>query len=289
MPTITGKDLFQAVALDVRTFFPNRSDFDIKVEYKGMYPSCKGAGPKTRICLPPEFEKTEISTADDFHFWLIVLGHEIAHYLNRHNDFNKPTHESALETNAIEDWADFFGTKLMMTIITFGPLTGPFYRLYPENKCYDTRLGSMANAFAKLVNSFYNTSSSRYSTRTTRVGNCVAGICSFLDKHQDGMNVVRSFGVMQRIYLSAGLSTVIRTEPMRFLEDISTTVEVHQAIQGLAPAITDGLRADLVPFIGMNFATTSEERSRYIAAIRAEAVRQGVQLETLPDQRHGQP
>jgi len=282
MPTISGGALFDAVAIDVRTFFPNRSNFEIKVEYRGTNPSCRGVGANTRICLPPEFRTLEISTADDLHFWLIVLGHEIAHYLNRHNDFNKGAQESALETKAIEDWADFFGTKLMMTIITFGPLINQFYKCYPENNRYETRLESMANAFTKLANGYYNIVSTRYSTRTVRVGNCAAAICSFLDKLTGEMNVVRSFGVMRRIYFSPGLELIMQSEPMSFPEDISTIVEIHQTIQGVAPAITEGLRSDLERFIGTTFATTPEERDRYVATMRAEAVRQGVSLERLP-------
>lgn len=284
MPTISGKALFDAVVIDVRTFFPQRLNFDVKVEYGGMNPCCKGVGSNTRICLPSEFQTLKISTAADLHFWLIVLGHEIAHYLNRHNDFNKLTQESMLETRAIEDWADFFGMKLVMTIITFGPMIGPFYKFYSENIHYETRLESMANAFGNLANSFYNTKSNRYSTRSTRVGNCVAGICSFLDRLHGGLDVERSFSVMKKFYFSAGLSLIIKTEPMCFPEDISTTAEVHQAIQGVAPAITDGLSEFLVPFIGTTFSSTPEERIRYVAFMRAEAVRQGVQFELSPDE-----
>ncbi len=195
MPTITGKSLFDAVAIDVQTFFPKRSDFVIKVEYGRLSPCCKGVGSNTRICLPKAFQTLQISTADELHFWLIVLGHEIAHYLNRHNEFNKQTQESTLETRAIEDWADFFGMKLVMTIITFGTLIGRFYPFYSENIRYETRLESMANVFGKLANSFYDSKSNRYSTRSTRVGNSVAAICSFLDKYHGGLAVVRSFDV----------------------------------------------------------------------------------------------
>jgi len=170
----------------------------------------------------------------------------------------------------------------MMTIITFGPLINQFYASFPENNSYETRLQSLANAFTKLANGYYNIVSSRYSTRTVRVGTCVTAICSFLDKYKGGMDVVRSFGVMRRIYFSPGLEAIMRSEPMRFPEDVSTMVEIHQAIQGVAPAITRGLRPDLEPFIGTNFATTPAERNRYVAAMRAEAVRQGVPLDQLP-------
>lgn len=282
MPTISGKSLLDAVVIDVRTFYAARSDFEIKVEYRGHIPTCRGVGATTRICLPPEFQTLEISTADDLHFWLIVLGHEIAHYLNRHNDFNVGAEESALETKAIEDWADFFGTKLMMSIITFGFLIAPFYACYPENTRYETRLGSLANAFTKLAGSFYDTASTRYSTRGLRIGNCVAAICSFLDKYNGSMNVARSFGVMRRIYLSSGLQSIVQTEPMRFPENADEMVKIHQSIQGTAPAITEGLNPSLLPFISTSFLTTPQERSRYVAEMRAEALRQGVELVEQP-------
>ena len=236
------------------------------MEFTGVNPSCRGTGGGCRICLPADFRDLEISNPDGLHFWLITLGHEIAHYLNRHNDFNVGAEESNFETRSIEDWADFYGTKLMMSLITFGERTQAIYAEYEGADNFTSRIESMARALFRLASTFFNFQSAKYAPRMTRVASCVNGINSFLDKY-NGMNVWRSIGVVQRIFLSPELEPIFKTEGLEFPESIDQTVTVHQAIQGPDPAISVGLAPSLEPFIGTNFITRLEERRQYAKAV----------------------
>lgn len=277
MIRITGKNLLDAVAQDVKSFFPGRSQFELKIEYSGNNPTCRGVGSNCRIRIPSVFKDCEINDPAELNFWLFVLGHEIAHYLNRHNDFNACTEESTLESRALEDWADFFGAKLMMTLITYGEQVAQFYRGFPENKG-SARFAYISEAFAKLANTFYVSSSSRYSPRLVRIGSGVAGIMSFIDRDIGDVNVWRSVSIMQQIYRSPSLNDIVMAENMEFPESIEPIVQIHQNIQGLAPAITEGLAPFLMQFIGTSYNGSKEERHQYVETMRQEALRQGLEV-----------
>lgn len=278
MFSITGKDLFDAIAHDIKAFFSGRSGFEVKVEYVGMNPKCRGVGGNCRICLPIEFRDLHISDAAELDFWLLVLGHEMAHYLNRHNDFNANAEEETFEKRAMEDWADVFGAKVMMTLITYGDRVGQIYTSFPENIDFDGRYAAMSKAFAKLAATFYATASARYSPRMVRIGSGVAGIMSFVDRFAGNLNVLRSVGIMNRIYLSPDLKPLFEAESMEFPESVDAIADVHQRIQGLAPAITEGLAPHLERYIGTAYGVGPEERRRYVEAVRQEALRQGLEL-----------
>lgn len=284
MSAITGLQLVDAVKADVASFFPNRQDFVVRVEFTGAKLSCRGTGDKCRICLPADFRNLEISNLDMLHFWLIAVGHEIAHYLNRHNDFNLGVEESNFETRSIEDWADFYGTKLMMALITFGERTRTIYKGYEGAEKLTSRIESMARALFQLTSTFFDVRSAKYAPRMTRVASCVNGINSFLDK-LNGMNVMRSMWVSKAVFLSPDLEPIFKTERLEFPESINQTVTVHQAIQGPDPAISIGLAQTLEPFIGTNFRTTPEERRRYIEAARKIAKDQGLIVAPFKDLR----
>lgn len=277
MPVVTGLQLVDAVKADVESFFPNREGFVVYVEFTGLKPSCRGTGDKCRICLPAEFQDIEISDLDALHFWLITLGHEIAHYLNRHNDFNVGAGEAKFETRSIEDWADFYGTKLMMSLIIFGERTQAIYTGYEGAKNFKSRIESMARALCRLATTFFDFKSQKYAPRMTRVASCVNGINSFLDKLK-GMEIRRSIWVMQTVFLSPQLKPIFEKEDLEFPESIEQTVTVHQAIQGPDPAISVGLAEWLEPFIGTNFITTPEERRQYTEAVRKISKDQGLDI-----------
>lgn len=284
MPALTGLHVINAVKADVESFFPNRQDFVVHVEFAGVNPSCRGTGNKCRICLPAAFRDLEISNLDEIHFWLITLGHEIAHYLNRHNDFNVDAEESKFETRSIEDWADFYGTKLMMSLIAFGERTKAIYMEYEGADNFTSRIESMARALFQLASTFFDVKSAKYAPRMTRVASCVNGINSFLDKYK-GMNVWRSMGVMQRIFLSPDIKPIFMVEGLEFPESIDQTVTVHRTIQGPDPAISIGLAQSLEPFIGTNFITTPEERRQYTEAVRKISKDQGLVVPPFEDLR----
>ena len=78
---------------------------------------------------------------------LIVLGHEAAHYLNRHNEHED---QSPVETRALEMWADFFGMKLALVAMTFGENLKNISAALPGWSSSDRRTDAVAEALAIL-------------------------------------------------------------------------------------------------------------------------------------------
>lgn len=112
-PAMTGQDVVEDFKADVEDFFEARHDFELRIEIAGNYPTCRGSGPTARIQLPGTMMGHSVEPFSDVAFLLLVLGHETAHYFHRHNEHYD---ESALEYRALEVWADYFGTKVVMTL-----------------------------------------------------------------------------------------------------------------------------------------------------------------------------
>jgi len=274
----TGKILFEAVRQDMVDFYSQSDGFDVKVEYGGNSITCKGVGEKCRIYLTKDFSSFEISSLDDFHFSLLVICHELAHYLHKHNEHHD---ESRLESKSIEDWADTFGARLMMTLITFGKTTKSLYNRHDGSSHGGKRIDSMASALTRLAQTYFNTSSDKYSNRLTRVGYCVAGINSFLDRYFRNIDINRSMSVMQRIYMSEDMRKIVDSEYITFMAapaDIDTIDNIHKGIQKINSSITNGLREDLKPFIETSYQSRAEERRKYLDYVQKEAERQGLKL-----------
>lgn len=277
--TISGKSLFEAVQADIESFFEQSSGFKITAKLDSNSICCKGSGEECIIHLSRDFCHNIITTLDDLHLSLFVICHEIAHYLHKHNNNNDKDH---IETKSIEDWADFYGTKLMMTTITFGNRTQEIYRSFDGASHSGERIDSMGRALERLAETFYKVDSNLYSNRLSRVGFSVAGINSFFDKYYGSMVLSRSFSIMKRIYLKSGISNIIDIESDSFMKNtgsLEKVDEIHKRIQESNPSISNGLRPEFEIFIGTNYDTTPEQRANYIQAMRNEAKRQGLDVE----------
>lgn len=276
---ITGKSLFEAVREDIETFFALKNEYKVLAEFGGSKITCTGKGDKCRILLSEDFCKKEILDEDGLHFSLLIICHELAHYIHKHNEHQD---ESSKETRSIEDWADFFGAKIMMTVITFGIRTRKIYYRFPENAHTDKKIVSMGNALALLAKTFYNTDSEKYSNSISRVGFSVAGINSFLDIYFEDININRSIRVMSWIYDSPHMRPIIQNKCMSFMkgvDGISTIDSIHKKIQGVNFYISDGLMPRLIPYIGTAYNTTLEYRAKYIEFVKTEAKKQGLKID----------
>ena len=276
---ITGKSLFEAVREDIEKFFAFKNYYKVRAEFGGSRITCTGKGDKCRIFLCEDFCKKEILNADELHFSLLVICHELAHYLHKHNEHKD---ENSKETRSIEDWADFFGAKVMMTVITFGVRTKEIYHRFPENASTRKKIVSMSNALALLAKTFYNTDSEKYSNNISRVGFSVAGINSFLDTFYGDINIKRSIRVMLWIYDSPHMRLIFQNNCMNFMEEVDAIFivdSIHKKIQGVNFCISDGLMPELIPYIGTAYNTTPEYRAKHIEFVKTEAKKQGLEID----------
>lgn len=279
-----GKDVVLAAKKDLESFFKDEVNFSLKIELDVKFlhhASIIGTGEKLRIRFSKYFCSFNISEINDLHYSLFIVSHEIAHYLNAHN---KHKDESSFESKSLEAFADFFGSKIMMIILTYG---NNFRKLY-EKLGFKFHSGevidSIGSAFSDLAESLFNTNSDLYSNRITRIGHCSAGIMSFLDNQFSNTDIKRSMNVFTRIYSSGKLPNIIKSEGSQFFMDsnlIRTSDKIHKDIQGTDIGITKGLKPEFKIFIGTEYFSTEESRSAYIKAKIDLAQDQGFDIPRL--------
>lgn len=280
----TGKDIALAAKKDLESFFKDEADFSLNLELDSNYlshASTVGVGKELRIRLSKSFCSAHISGINDLHYFLFIVSHEIAHYLHAHNEHKD---ESDFDSKSLEAFADFFGSKIMMTILTYGQCFIKFYEDLGFKFHFGEVLDSISFAFSDLAENLFNTSSDLYSNRISRVGHCSAGIMSFLDKKFLDTNIERSMQVLTRIYSAGNLTTMLKNEKERFIMDPSLILrsdKIHKDIQGIDLEITKGLKPTFEIFIGTKYFSTEKSRNTYIDAQLNLAKEQGFDIPRL--------
>lgn len=84
--TLTGQDVIDPCKADIEGFFETGHHFELRVETSDFAPTCKGSGPTARIQLPAEMLEKAVDSFEDLALLLLILGHETAHHLHRHNE-----------------------------------------------------------------------------------------------------------------------------------------------------------------------------------------------------------
>ncbi|WP_417655494.1 ImmA/IrrE family metallo-endopeptidase [Pseudoalteromonas atlantica] len=222
-----------------------------------------GTKSKATICFSKDFCSFKINTIDDYNFILMIVSHELAHYIHKHNEHkDSNTHD----TKSIESYADFFGAKILMTLITFGPKCKSHLLEIDTTPHSGELLNSIGRALSRLAETIFDTKSDMYSNRVTRIGYCAAGVTSFLDAYNKNLSYKRSMDVLTRLYSQGSLRDLIVDEKEAFHldEEIVEKVNViHNNIQGDQRSITSGLKPYFLDFIGTSYQVEPKLRQLY--------------------------
>ena len=279
---ITGAELIQAFKADVEAFFRSDSNFVLKIVDSGWNPpSCKGVGSKARILLPTSYYEKQIETYEELALMIVVLGHETAHFLNRHNEH---ADESSLETQAIEMWADFYGVKLALVAITFGEDIQRLAESVMVETSMKVRIKLFASVFATLANTYFAISHPTYPPAAVRVATCLAGLLSFFEKifafqallRNDAKEyeisvkpetiVKRALGIQLWIYENAELTKLVNESytPELYSDQIQLISKIHRGIQSKQKELFEGMKE--VPAHWLYLAYDALEKEREINA-----------------------
>lgn len=240
---ITGKDVVLASQKDLESLFIPEANFELKIELDSSsrhHASVVGTGKNLRIRFSKDFCSAEVADIDAFHFFALIIGHEIAHYMHAHNEHNDQTE---FDSKSIEAFTDFFGTRVMMTLITYGQNYIGLYEKLGFKFHSGKVLDSIGTAIAKLSDSLFKTDSKNYPNCISRVGFCAAGVTSFLDKKFGNINIQRSMDALTRIYTAGNLPQLFKLQSDEFDMDPDLIVrsdEVHKVIQGIKLSISQG-------------------------------------------------
>jgi hypothetical protein len=260
-PPLTGHTVALAVAEDFKSFFlPGLAPkFSISVE-AAHHPCIRRSGDDIRIAIPPDMAREEIDDGDRLFFHLLILGHELAHLAHRHLYAKE---QETADYRALEYWADFYGAKVVMVLVTYGERCHEiFARFFPGTHVFETALESIGRAVGRLVETTYS-DDSRYPKKLLRVGLTSNGLTSFFRRNLINPPSIWYFSVFKRVFASQPVKELMLFSP----EDADVDVDPleraqkwHREMQGSDAAITPWFKPHVVAHLHTSFDQTEEER-----------------------------
>lgn len=256
-------DIYKAAISDLESFYDPSYKFKVNFEFyhdNGMHPaSIVGRDEKSLLRFTSDACELEIKNHTDFLFGLLVVCHELAHYIHRHNYYTTPNLEAY---RLIEAWADMQGMKLLLLLFTSGNETNKllFEIKFPTD--IDRFLEEIGKTFSFTATNLFNNSSPKYHRRIERIMHCAAGVNSFLDAHHNKKSLSRSLIVYSKIYNSGGLTWLISAEfnvENLTKDDFESLRSIHFEIQNGKSAITPGLKEEYKKYIETSFPPTNFE------------------------------
>lgn len=260
---LTGLAVLEAFKSDIEGFFNPGAGFVMNTAVQGIRTRYIGNAEKGGIAVSEDLASFEVESLESLMFLLLVLGHEAAHLLNVHGGYRDQSNE---ETKALEVWADFFGTKVAMVVMTIGDKVQDMVSSLPGGDKTGTRLDAIGEAIGLLATTYFETNDGRYEPAPVRVATCLAGVMSALDTfwRLNGIDrdVERSISLQLRLYqapsMKAMLARVGAAAPDR--GQIPAIRRIHQIIQGDRPSITVGMQPLPAEWLRTNYEGSEEER-----------------------------
>lgn len=271
---IYGRTLADAAFDDIESFFFKEVRFRVNRELDAktlLHASCRGKGMQTRIRLSKSFCDNQIYTLSDYLMSLLVVSHELAHYLNYHNEHaDRPDSKDKV---AIEARADNFGAIIMRTILSFGVCTNRLLKKIIDGEDINGLHAAMGDAIRRVHDGFYVADTSgHYPHPVYRVYSVVAGGLSFYHRwFKFSSNLCREmssdFAVSYALNVMRGGNLSELNIPASVMNDggeIQNAIfEIHTDLQRNHAFMNSGLKPVLGFFLTSNFQSTEDERRAY--------------------------
>ncbi|WP_267382198.1 MULTISPECIES: hypothetical protein [unclassified Sphingomonas] len=261
---LDGEALAHMAAADFEYFFLPELGPRVTIAVGSTVNACiRRRGDDVWIALPTDMAREQITDAARMFFHLIILGHEIAHLVHRHLYAGQQETE---DYRALEYWADFYGAKVMMTLVTFGPrVSQVFKHLSPAGGSFVSAMEDVGAAAGRLIESVY-VPNKRYPAPLLRVGLVNNGVTSFLRHEFAGTNIdpIWYFSVYKRIFSAPATRErmIFHREEMEFdMDPVDRARRWHRDMQGDKPAIAPWLKPDVLVYLHTSFDQTDEERA----------------------------
>lgn len=274
MPAIqnfTGRDVVLAAKADLTGFFLPNANFEVRTR-DGIKHALKGSGSDAYVQFDTLMLGAPVNDLETFLFVMLVFGHEATHYLHRHNDQSQSQEETNLDARSMEIWADFYGTKMALTLVTFGRECMAIYGQLSGCLHKREHIRAMGSAIGRLGETYFAMPSDVHEDCVTRVGHCAAGVTSFFDGYYGDQNVKRSLEFMVLLYDNTAMKHLMSQAGDSYMTDtapIDRIAHIHQQIQGTARAITEGMHPLAAWFLSTDYFVDPEIR-RSIAESKQE-------------------
>ena len=105
---------------DFKDFFPNRKDskfIKYRLDSSSKPMKVVRTGSKSYIVISNDISYVDISSDVSKIYILFMIGHELAHLVNKHLEYND---KNQFDSQTLEMWADYFGVKISMSILQNG-------------------------------------------------------------------------------------------------------------------------------------------------------------------------
>lgn len=239
------EDVFRRAIEDLESFYKKEYSYNIKVNYSDnlrQHASIIGKNDNSTIRFSNDCCKQGVNDSKDLFVALLIVCHELAHYLNHHNYFSSIEDE---DNRVIEAWADNFGSKIFMVLITYGVNTTNLCKTFNVPNDAGERIDLIGCAFEKLCTMFYNNESKKYHYRIERMMHICAGISSFLQFYWGRFDLQLTIDIYLRLYSSSGMYKIIKADHIFFPlsnDNFDKVIDIHFPLQNNQPAITLGLK-----------------------------------------------
>lgn len=268
---LTGEKLARLAAADFESFFHPDGNVLVKIVVEPAHSACiRGTGANARIVITPDMASEVIVGPDRLHLHLLIIGHEIAHLVHRHLE---ETPDPA-DNQALEYWADFYGAKVMMALVTFGTHISSIYmKYYPEERFHGATQ-SIGNAIGTMIEGVYNTNK-KYPAPLARAGLTANGVMSFLRRFMlaNNVDILWMLSAMMRLLSADQTKRLMNTDPTQ-IDDLFTPLERvrlwHLNRQNLHPPIEQWLHPAILPFLTTRFTESDSEIALSTAERREE-------------------
>ena len=267
MNSITGLKIANAAFSDIESFFYHSSNFKIRKELNVAnmreHASYKGEGDSARIKLSIDLCSNENHSLEDYFFTLLIICHELAHYLNYHN-----SHEDSetADSLAIEARADNFGAQIFLTLITFGKSTKKNMNLISSNINQEILSVEIGKAIGKIFTLlFSNNVSAKYPSSEHRVFLLVAGFLSFFNRFFGGLSELWTIQFILRVMRNGN---PIMMQPESDIEEKAEQIsekisEIHKDLQLKNIFMVSGLKPIYGYFLTSIFNLTDSEKEQH--------------------------
>jgi len=267
--SITNKDVVEAFIADFKSMHESNQQPDVKCDFDGdpapLAQVLKVAGSPT-LRFSYRFADSVVSNHTDLFYCLIIAGHELAHWANAHT---KHLDKDALDSKAIEMWADFFGTRLVFTVVArcqnlqaiINRLRTPAF----DAEGADALLPAYGEALRQVHDRVFVPAgeSPTYPSPNERVQICGAGVTSFFYRHLGGeMHQRMTIFALKKVLLEPFADVLDlfsrdfdweESDELRF-----RNIEIHLGLKQGRPLITPGIRPQFNQLVGTHYLGHSE-------------------------------
>jgi hypothetical protein len=279
---LTYESSIQAAVTDFEALFTPASNFTVSYSIIGgsFYAKVVGDAQTHRLLFSRYLADQKVESIDDLMFGLIIVGHELAHYVNKHNSHND---ESKLDSVALESWADYFGARIMFTLLTFGStidkivddlLAVPFCKPCTQGERQSLILRAVGRALRRTFDTLYKQTdgSAKYPKSDVRAQIFLAGVVSFFYRFFGDLKENWTLYVLKRTVIENGLAAAsydsqAQPVPDTFFERLR---EIHSRIKGPALFITAGLKLEYWNMVGTHYVDDESVRDQRRAHIQKE-------------------